>query len=377
MSNKSFEIYSRIDSIDVPNLINTGDSQEWPKGKKYKVNCNGQELYVQTFFSRTEEKVPFTVYDAYSAIESMHARELKPEEIQWEHEGPQYADPAFDTDKLNKLNKDQIRHRLDFMNAITNLINNQDTMEAIVQAATKKKNGTFHKGRIIRIACSGIADDYDRVFALIGRAKKDDSMSITFEDVMVKPGDNDLWANDFISTYHEGLPVSEALGSILECKYAPEKATQSENKTKNAKETHKDRNEFSEIIWEAAKSGDPSEVQKAIRAYNINNENAKAVLKAIKEIDFIDCSGKAFVFAGGGKINGIDYGEIHNPAAEMVKERGGVVRNAISGKTDYFVIHTDDNFVWIGAKVRDAAKQIGKRDTLTVISLENLVELLK
>ena len=55
----------------------------------------------------------------------------------------------------------------------------------------------------------------DQVYAIVARAKTDNTMSVTFEDVLCKPGDNEVWANDFISTYHEGLPVSEALKDLF------------------------------------------------------------------------------------------------------------------------------------------------------------------
>ena len=212
----NFSIYDRLDSLDISRLANAAGITNWPKGKRYTVNCNGVEIKVRTYLAKAGEKMPDFGYDAYSAIESMYVRELSREEILWENNGePQYADPQFNTKDLTWLSDEQIQKRTDFIIAIANLINNQETMDAIVQAAAKKKNGTLHKNRVVKIACAGVSDSIDRVYAIVARAKTDNTMSITFEDVLCRPGDNVVWANDFISTYHEGLPVSEAIKEIV------------------------------------------------------------------------------------------------------------------------------------------------------------------
>ena len=53
------------------------------------------------------------------------------------------------------------------------------------------------------------------MYAIVARAKTDNTMSITFEDVLCKPGDNEVWTNDFVSVYQQGLLVSEALKEIM------------------------------------------------------------------------------------------------------------------------------------------------------------------
>lgn len=212
----NFSIYDRLDSLDISKLVEAAKSITWPKGKRYTVNCNGVEIKIQTYLAKVGENFPEFQYDAYAAIESMYARELKDEEIRWENDGePQYAAPQFNVRAMTVLSSEQIQRRTDFIVAIANLINNQETMAAVVESAAKKKNGTLHKNRVVRIACTGASSFYDRVFAIVARAKTDNTMSVTLEDVLCKPGDNEAWANDFISTYHEGLPVSEALKELF------------------------------------------------------------------------------------------------------------------------------------------------------------------
>ena len=215
---ENFKIYEKIGELDLPKITKLANASNWPKGKRYTVNCSGIEFKIQTYFSKAAEKLEDCfVFDAYPAIESMYARELTDKEILWQTNGePQYESPRFDTDKLTFLDDDQIKKREDFIIAIANLINNQETMEAIVQYATKKKDGTLHKNRVLRIASTGVASFFNGVYAIVARAKTDTSLSVTFEEVRCKPGDNELWANDFISTYHEGLLISEAIKTLFE-----------------------------------------------------------------------------------------------------------------------------------------------------------------
>lgn len=215
---ENFKIYENMDSMNVEVLTKGAGAKTWPKGKRYMVNCNGVEIKIQTFYTKMDEKLPRGGYDAYAAIDSIYRRELRPDEIRWETDGePQYSEPMFNKDAIRdkRLSEEQVKERLAFITAVANLINNQEAMEAIVQAATKKKNGTLHKGRVLKIASSGIAGIFTDVSALVARNKDDKTIAITFEDVNCKEGDNALWANDFVSTPHEGLKLSELIAESL------------------------------------------------------------------------------------------------------------------------------------------------------------------
>ena len=215
---ENFKIYENMDSIDVNVLTEAAGVKTWPKGKRYVVDCNGVEVKIQTSYTKIDEKFPNIGYYSYVAIGTIYRRELRRDEIRWETNGePQYADPMFDMSVVqkHKLDKKQLQQRIEFITAVANLINNQEAMEAIVQAATKKKNGTLHKGRVLKIASTGISGLFPYVYALVARNKDDHTITITFEDVTCNEGDNDLWAKDFVSTPHEGLKLSEAIAKSL------------------------------------------------------------------------------------------------------------------------------------------------------------------
>lgn len=213
---ETFNIYQNMEKLSRNTSSTLTINSDWPKEERYTVNCNGFMITIQTYLAKGYAQFSPGGYDAYSAIESMYARQLEDSEILWETDGePQFDDPEFDYSKLVLLEENDINNRIAFTAAIANLISNQETMEAIVSAAEKKKDGSLHKGRILKIASSGVAGGLNNVIAIVARAKTAVSMSVTIEDYFCKPGDNELWANDFISTYHEGLPVSEELKKIF------------------------------------------------------------------------------------------------------------------------------------------------------------------
>lgn len=212
---EKFKLYENMDEMITEEFVK---DSKWPKkNNKYTVNCNGVEITVKTDFKGSENIIPDFCYDAYAAMKSMYRRQLTDDEIMWENNGePQYDDPQFDIDNLKSLEAEQIKKRADFTAVIANLLDNQETIEAIVHAAAKKKNGTLYKNRVLKVACSGFTYDWDGIYAIYAKAKSDNLLTLTFDRILCKPGDAEAWENDFVSTYHEGLLVSEALKTLFE-----------------------------------------------------------------------------------------------------------------------------------------------------------------
>lgn len=220
---RSFGIYEKLDTLDLTPLYNAAKTAAgvWPKGKKFKVSIGKTEFAVSTYFSKSQEKAEGIDYgrDAATELKNMKTREEVVAEIlerdpNRRTDAADYATAAF-RNSSPVLTDEQIKHRLDFIAAVAYLISDQKTMEAIAANAQKKKNGTLHKGRVQKIALSGIADGSNTVYAIVARNKTDTSISITFEDFTSKPGDLDEWNSDFISTYHADLPISEALAKVF------------------------------------------------------------------------------------------------------------------------------------------------------------------
>ncbi len=212
---EKFSLHENMDKLDSELVINFANNAGWPKGKRYTVDCNGVKIKLQTYFPKEnwQSHISYGAYDAHAAIEAFYRRQLSPQEIGWENDGsPQYDMPEFNRDALTCLTREQIETRTAFAVMIANLINNQETMEAIAKAAVKKKDGTLNKNRIIRIAGCGMSNGSDGISAIVARPASDTSLSVKYDYVKCKPGDNDIWKEDFISTYQDGAFVKKALG---------------------------------------------------------------------------------------------------------------------------------------------------------------------
>ena len=54
----NFSVYDKLDNLDITKLTASVKKMEWPKGKRYAVNCNGVEIKVQTYLAKAGEKMP-------------------------------------------------------------------------------------------------------------------------------------------------------------------------------------------------------------------------------------------------------------------------------------------------------------------------------
>ena len=66
----------------------------------------------------------------------------------------------------------------------------------------------------------------------------------------------------------------------------------------------------------------------------------------------------------------------NNPIVRKVIDAGGIMRKNVSGKTDYLVIENHAFDFGKGAKCRDVLKQIDKGKDITIITLDNLLDIL-
>jgi len=106
-------------------------------------------------------------------------------------------------------------------------------------------------------------------------------------------------------------------------------------------------------------------------------ERISSLITNVDEIDFPD---KAFVFdrldyvPTSTGFHGPDSPE--NPIVKKVIEAGGVMRKNVSGKTDYLVLNNHAVSSGMGKKCKDALTQIDKGKNLTIITVDNLLEVL-
>ena len=222
---KYFSVYENIDLVDPVELKRAAGIQDpegvsWPKGKKYKVQLAGTECTITTSFSGLDGRV-YGNLDAFSALSTMMTRDEVEERI-WKldpnggSDAYLYATAEF-LPGLPELTREEKEHRRAFTAAILTLLSDQKTIEYLAESAPRKKNGLFHKGRVFKIGLTGFADRYsNELLEIVGKSKDETKLTISVIGRSTSPDELDAWTHDFISTYHEGLPISEALKTVFE-----------------------------------------------------------------------------------------------------------------------------------------------------------------
>ena len=210
---ENFKIYENMDKLNY-SVLEEFTKKGAPRGKSYVVNCDGVEFKVKTKFTGFIAQVDG--YDAYAAIPTVFTEKPDPA-TGYLKSRPEihYPIERFRVEELEQLSTQQCLDRSNFLLAIANIINNQEHIEAIVRSAPRKKNGMLHRGRLTKIASSGIAGGERELFALVGRAKSDDTMIIEFWYATCSATDNDSWAKDFASTFHPDLKISEVVQKLF------------------------------------------------------------------------------------------------------------------------------------------------------------------
>ncbi len=362
---KFFNLYENIDLINPVDLkraagLKDPEGVSWPKGKKYKVQLAGTECTVTTSFSGLDGRVNGNL-DAFSALSTMLTREevearIWKEDPNARSDAVYYAQPEF-LPGLPDLTEDEKEHRRAFTAAILTLLSDQKTIEYLAECAPRKKNGLFHKGRVFKIGLTGFAERYsNELLEIVGKSKDETKLTISVIGRSTSPDELDAWTQDFISTYHEGLPISEALNKIFE---TINEKTSPECNSSESEETE----------------GILKDVPNELRPFIICPE----------DIDFI---GKTFVFdysiimreVDGEWLYMRDYKIIENkdpdvafritgqrekndpenPIVGETIEAGGIVRRDISGKTDYYIKDMVDPFSEVEIKKILEQKEKGK-----------------
>lgn len=213
---ENFNIYKNIDTMDIDLLTAAAGTTEWPKRKRYTVNCNGVDIKVLAFFTNYHEQImKRSGVDEYTYVkyecQHMYGGDLYREDGVFPEDDPEITREAANT----FLSKQQIEKRMAFITAIANLINNQETMEAIVQAAKKKKNGELHKGQVLKIASAGVAGVFGGGYVLFATNRDATTLSIAVESNVWNGFGHDFFMNDFVSIPHEGLKISELIAKSL------------------------------------------------------------------------------------------------------------------------------------------------------------------
>lgn len=220
-------IYKSMERFDANRLFkdvfNTDDIKKikLPPDKQYALVIDKHEFTVKTLISKRMKNrfynPYYKMYDAYTAISTMRSKEEVLKEIDQMDPGRgsdafMLASPEFRKD-LPQLSDGQIEMRKKFIVSIAYLISNETVIDKIVQLVPKKKNGTFMKGRTIRIAGSGMAIGNNKVLDIYGKTTSDLILEIYFDERYVNPDDLVLMSEDYVCTHIKSLGLSKYMNA--------------------------------------------------------------------------------------------------------------------------------------------------------------------
>ncbi len=205
-------IYDEFDDINVEALCQAVDyndhgSQGYPGDKKRKVEYAGKTFFVQFGLKRTIQRLDdlhLGCYDARKEYEIMYSEQDVKERMMKEHSYTY----EWELDQVNaefqrkfSLSEAVVARRILFLKAIGIHLADPKILEALVEYIPKKKNGTFNRTGLVRIASSMVAFSRNNVYELVGKCKSDDTVYLSFECASVNPSNLDKSKKDFVSAY--------------------------------------------------------------------------------------------------------------------------------------------------------------------------------
>ena len=107
--------------------------------------------------------------------------------------------PVFQND-LKILPDDVIDRRKKFLLAVAALLETPEMALKIVEFAPKKKDGSFHRNRVVRIANSCLAGGWAFTLGIVGRIRADDELVISIGQLRERPRALETLKDDFINS---------------------------------------------------------------------------------------------------------------------------------------------------------------------------------
>ena len=176
--------------IDGKDLDEAFENYEPPKNKLFKITNGAKEIKVKTKFGNSlrkfkqEFEYAINIFDMYVADEYLLSKEdvlAKIEEIDPNHgsDAFRYAAPEIDYIHAPSLDDESLKRRYLIMGYIAEKLLDKAVIEKLVEEMPKKKDGSFAKNKVLRIASSRIAQYPCEILEIFAKADGDDSFVVT------------------------------------------------------------------------------------------------------------------------------------------------------------------------------------------------------
>ena len=95
-----------------------------------------------------------------------------------------------------------------FLSYIAFRLTDTDVLREVLAAMPRKKNGTFYKGRLLRIACPGFVTS-ESIPQIYAKADGDDAITISADCKSISEEELEKFEKDFVSTHQELFQLSK------------------------------------------------------------------------------------------------------------------------------------------------------------------------
>lgn len=213
---EKINIYKIDDNLLADQIIGGKDideafeNYEPPKNKLFKITNGAKEIKVKTKFGNSlknlkeECSYTFKSYDMYVAYEHLLSKEdvlarINKEDPNHTSDAFRYASPEIDDKNAPRLSVESSKRRYLIMGYIAEKLLDKAIIEKLTEEMPKKKDGSFAKNKVLRIASSRIAQYPCEILEIFAKADADDSFVVTADFRKFSHEEVALLENDFIS----------------------------------------------------------------------------------------------------------------------------------------------------------------------------------
>ena len=222
--------YDYYDYIDTKALMKdvagSEDEALIPKNKKVNVQIGNQSFVVKNKLGTGIKKFGVPDNGFFFDLKVAELNILDPEEVgdrmlrvSDSSDAWVYAKPIVDPD-AKAISKADVRKRYRTFAALAHVISKEDVLQKICETAPKKKNGSLHKNRILRIASTATveAEGYDKndilysdhsIWEMVAKADSDNELSVYIDRRQVSDSELESVRNDFISSQWVSLELDK------------------------------------------------------------------------------------------------------------------------------------------------------------------------
>lgn len=219
MSEKS-EFYGRLDELNVEQMMtDLGLKADWEKIQLPKKISVGLEEGKHTFKATCNLKTDLNrlrkndilgyyghaeLYDMYEAMDHYMTKEEVIKQF-WDEEPNGDLDegfvyPEIDTKNAKPLRDELVRERFLFMVYLAYCLAQEETMQELIRSFPKKKNGTFSKNLVMRIATGGLAKGPADLYQIYAKATSDTEIVISAGYRNLNPEEMEKVEEDYLNT---------------------------------------------------------------------------------------------------------------------------------------------------------------------------------